>query len=71
MTVATVEGRFCSVADAAEIIGYSDRRVRQMLVAEELAGRKASERSWLVDEDDAKRVAKLEHAVGAKRGKRS
>ena len=71
MSVATVEGKFCSVADAAEIIGCSDRRVRQMLAGEELAGKKVSKRNWIVDEDDAYRMANVEHAVGARRGKRS
>lgn len=68
--MATIDKKHCSVADAAEIIGCSDSRVRQLLRAGELRGIKVNERAWVVEVNDAKRVAKIEHTVGGPRGPR-
>jgi hypothetical protein len=56
-----------SVETAAELIGVTVSRVRQMLRAEQLAGVKLSERAWIVDERSAKRAAKTPHSVGRPR----
>lgn len=71
MSMAILNNKYCSVAEAAEIIGCSEGRVRQMLREETLAGFKAHERAWLVEVKDAKRVRDEPSAVGAPRGSRS
>lgn len=58
---------FLNVAEAAEIIGCTDSRVRQMLRNGILSGMKANERAWLIPSEEAKRVAKIEHTEGRPR----
>lgn len=66
--MATVEiSEYCDVNEAARIIGCTDARVRQMLIAKELAGRKFYGRAWIVEIRDAERVRDTEHTRGAKR----
>jgi len=43
---------FLNVADVAEKLGCTVGRVRQLLIAKELKGKKANERAWLVHKDD-------------------
>lgn len=66
--MATVElSEFCNVADAAKIIGCTDGRVRQLLLAGELRGRKINDRAWLVEIADAERVRDIEPGRGMPR----
>ncbi len=67
--MATVDS-YCSVADAAEIIGCTDGRVRQLLRAEVLPGIKLNARAWVVEIDAAKSYADAEQTTGAPRGPR-
>lgn len=39
---------FVNVSEAAQLIGCSVGRIRQLLIAKELAGVKANERAWLI-----------------------
>lgn len=57
-----------TVEHAAEIIGITPGRVRQMLRANELRGEKFSERAWIVDRKSAQKLAKVSHSVGRPRG---
>jgi len=56
-----------SVQQAADIIGVTVSRVRQMLRADELNGVKIGLRTWIVDERSAKKAAKSPHSVGRPR----
>lgn len=56
-----------SVNQAAEIIGVTVSRIRQMLRGGELKGVKLTERAWVIDERSARKAAKNPHSVGRPR----
>lgn len=58
---------FLSVQEAAEFIGCTVGRIRQMLRSGELKGQKLSERAWVVDPNSVKKVAENPHSVGRPR----
>ncbi len=58
---------YVTVTEAAKIIGCTDGRVRQLLRAGTLAGERVNERAWLVEKDDAKRLAKHPATTGRPR----
>lgn len=58
---------FCSVSDAAAIIGCTVGRVRQLLIDGEIVGMKLNERAWAVDRKSAEKYAKREISVGRPR----
>jgi hypothetical protein len=58
---------FVSVSEAAEIIGCSDSRVRQLLIDRTLAGQKLNERAWAVERKSAESYAKQPQTVGRPR----
>jgi hypothetical protein len=58
---------FCSVADAAEIIGCTVGRVRQLLIDGVIAGQKLNERAWAVERKSAEKYAQTEQTVGRPR----
>ena len=60
-----------SVAEAAEIIGCTDGRVRQLLRDHELAGQKINERAWVISRDSVERFAKKPQIFGRPRVKES
>ena len=64
-------GNFLSVAEAAELIGCSDGRVRQMLRAKELRGQKLHHMAWVVEKRDAERMAKKTYTTGRPRTRAS
>lgn len=66
-TVSILNDKYCSVDEAAEIIGCTDGRVRQLLRAGELKGVKINARAWVVETKDASRVADIEHKSGRPR----
>lgn len=51
-------GQFVSVGEAAEILGCTDGRVRQMLRAEQLDGIKLNEKAWAIPRKAVERAAK-------------
>jgi hypothetical protein len=59
-----------NVKEAAELIGCTTGRIRQLLLAGELRGLKFSPRAWAVSRKDALRVARLEHGTGRPRSRR-
>jgi hypothetical protein len=60
-----------SVEKAAEIIGVTTGRVRQLLRGGLLVGQKFSPRTWVVDERSAQKVRKTQHSVGRPRSRQN
>lgn len=58
---------YVSVPEAAEIIGCTDGRVRQMLRQGMLRAKKISERAWLVLRKEAEKYAKTPQKRGRPR----
>lgn len=58
---------FVSVDEAAEIMGCTPGRVRQMLRAGDLEGHKVSERAWIVNRDSADKHAEKPEGSGRPR----
>jgi excisionase family DNA binding protein len=58
---------FLSVNEAAELIGCTDGRVRQLLIDGQLKGQKLHARAWVVDRDSADKYAKNTSKVGRPR----
>lgn len=58
---------FVSVDEAAEIMGCTAGRVRQMLRAGELEGHKVSERAWIVKRESAEKNAEKPDGSGRPR----
>lgn len=50
-------GNLLSVGEAATIIGVSTARVRQMLIAGDLPGKKLNRRAWALYRRDVERFA--------------
>jgi hypothetical protein len=61
-----------SAEQAADIIGVTTGRIRQLLRAGVLSGVKINARAWVVDERSAQKVRKTQHSGGRPRsGKNS
>ncbi len=58
---------FVSVQEAAEIIGCSGGRVRQLLIEGTISGQKLNERAWAVERKSAEAFAKVPQTVGRPR----
>lgn len=56
-----------SVVEAAEIIGCTVGRVRQLLLGGELVGEKLNERAWAVSRKSAEKYSKLTPQSGRPR----
>lgn len=56
-----------SVNEAAEILGCTDGRVRQLLREHELAGQKVNERAWIISRESVDRFAKKPQPLGRPR----
>ena len=57
---------FISVADAAEIIGVTMGRVRQLLQCGQIKGQHLTPRAWAVDRRSAEKYARTERQPGPK-----
>lgn len=66
-TMALPAKPFLSVGEAAELLGVTDSRIRQMLREEELLGLKLNERAWAVDRSSAEKA--LKNQVDGGRGR--
>lgn len=62
-----LDNKWLTLAEAAELTGYTDGYLRRMLRNGELKGEKFSERLWLVDKRDAEKLAKKPHILGRPR----
>jgi excisionase family DNA binding protein len=51
-------GNWMSVNEAAEILGLTTGRIRQLLIGEELPGKKLNKKAWVIDRRDIERFAK-------------
>ena len=51
---------FLSVEEAAECLGVTDSRIRQMLRSKELRGEKLNERAWAVYRDSVEKAEKAQ-----------
>lgn len=58
---------FCSVSDAAQIVGCTVGRIRQLLIDGDIAGMKLNDRAWAVDRKSAEKYAKKTFNVGRPR----
>lgn len=56
-----------SVGEAAEILGCTEGRIRQLLRDHELAGQKVNERAWIINRDSVERFSKKPQTVGRPR----
>lgn len=63
-TTSNTHRDFIGTSEAADIIGCTDGRVRQMLRDGILIGQKMSNRVWLIDESEARRVRDTERRPG-------
>ena len=59
-----------NVEKAAEVIGVTEGRVRQMLREGEMKGRKVNDRAWIMDPKEVERMAALEQKTGRPRTRR-
>ncbi len=65
-------GNYLSVNEAAEALGVTDGRIRQLLRAGVLTGVKANQRAWMVLKSSLRRAEREEDSVGRPRiGKNS
>ena len=65
-----ISDKFCQIDEAADAIGCTRARVRQLLLCGILKGEKVSEASnapWLIDRSSVERYASAEQHVGRKR----
>lgn len=62
-----VKGSFCSVQEAADILGCSDGYIRRLLIDGKIKGEKLSERVWLVNVASVEAYDRLKITVGRPR----
>ena len=60
-------GNFMSVPEAAEILGCTVGRVRQLLIAGDLDGRKFNEKAWAIEKRSVAKLAKIPRTKGRPR----
>lgn len=70
MSTVSIED-YLTAAEAAEHIGCSDARVRQMIRKGEIQAEKAGLRMWLVPKREADRVRDLPYKTGRPRKKQN
>jgi len=58
---------FISVSDAAEILGCTVGRVRQLLIDGTIYGMKLNERAWAVERKSVEKLAKVPQTLGRPR----
>jgi len=58
--------KFMNVNEAAEVLGCTNARVRQLLISGEMRGKKANGRAWLIPIKEVNRVAQLERRKGGR-----
>lgn len=58
---------YISVSDAAEVLGCTEGRVRQLLDEKKIEGEKLHERAWAVDRKSVEAYSKREITTGRPR----
>lgn len=66
-----IQGKFVSVTQAAQQLGCTTGRVRQLLIAGIIEGQKLTPRSWAVKTSSLDKVAKIPHTTGRPRGSKN
>jgi excisionase family DNA binding protein len=51
-------GNWLSVNEAADMLGLTVGRIRQLLIAEELRGKKLNAKAWVIDRREIERFAR-------------
>lgn len=51
-------GNWLSVNEAAERLGLTTGRIRQLLIGKQLPGRKINAKAWVIDRRDVEKFAK-------------
>lgn len=59
-----LDNKWLTIEEAVDVIGCTPSYVRFLLRQEKLAGKKISERAWLVDVDSARKYAKKPKVTG-------
>lgn len=62
-----IKGEFCTVKEAAEILGCTDAHVRRLLLDGKIDGFKFTEKSWAVTLVSLRRYAATEITTGRPR----
>jgi hypothetical protein len=62
-----LDNKWLTIEEATEIIGCTPSYVRFLLRKEHLAGKKLTERTWIVDEQSAKKFAESPKKTGRPR----
>lgn len=66
-----IDENFCTVSEAAKIIGCTQNHVRLLLKQGKLQGGKVTERLWLVDKRKVLEMAENPSKTGRPRGTKS
>lgn len=51
-------GNWLSVNEAADLLGLTTGRIRQLLIGKFLPGKKLNEKAWVIDRKDIERFAR-------------
>ena len=68
--VVAIKDKFCGIKEAAEVLGCTTGRVRQLILKGEIAGEKYGEYDnapWLVDRQSLNKFSKIKPTTGRKR----
>jgi hypothetical protein len=68
--ILAIKDKFCGITEAADVIGCTTSRVRQLLIAGEIIGEKiddAANAPWLVDRASVAKYAKNKPPTGRPR----
>ena len=58
---------FYSVPEAADQLGLTDGRIRQMLAAEEIKGQKLGQKNWAIPRSEVERLKQVPQTNGRPR----
>jgi len=61
-----IKNEWLSVREAADVIGCTDARVRQMLAGGDMAGEKATASVWMIPRREVDRIARLPRRKGGR-----
>lgn len=58
MSTVSLDDKFLSVKEAADFLGYTDGRIRQLIRANALEAERAGKRTWLIFRRSAEKLAR-------------
>lgn len=62
-----LQGDYCSISDAAKLLGCTTDYVRQLIHAKKIVGKKFSERAWAIESASLKAFSKQKITTGRPR----